>query len=42
MDNEMMEKLALLSALRGSRDDDSGDDIYVSSIRDANSEVVNS
>lgn len=37
MDNEMMEKLALLSALRGSHDDDSGDDIYVSSICDANS-----
>lgn len=36
MDNEMMEKLALLNALR-SNQDESGDDICVSSIRDANS-----
>lgn len=37
MDKEMMEKLALLSALRNSRDDDDGDDIFVSSLRDAES-----
>ena len=36
MENDMMEKLALLSALRGSHDDDSGDDICVSSLLDAN------
>ena len=36
MDKEMMEKLALLSALRGSQDDNDGEDICVSSIHDAN------
>lgn len=35
MDNEMMEKLALLSALRGTQDDDSNGEMYVSSIHDA-------
>lgn len=35
MDNEMMER-ALLGALRGSRDEDSGDNICVSSVREAN------
>lgn len=35
MDSEMMEKLALLSARRGSQDDDSNGEMYVSSINDA-------
>lgn len=35
MDNDMMEKLALLKALQGSHEDDSEDDIFVSSIADA-------
>lgn len=35
MDNEMMEKLALLSALRSSQEEDFDGDIFVSSIHDA-------
>lgn len=35
MDNEMMEKLALLSALHDAQDDDSNEEMYVSSINDA-------
>lgn len=37
MDDEMMEKLALLRTLRGSNDDSGEEDICVSSIREANS-----
>lgn len=35
MDNDMMEKLAFLNALRDAQDDDPNEEIYVSSIHDA-------